>query len=223
MRAKGPPAPSCGNAPSTGGMKVTRHQMSHTLSRRVCGTFVRGTALGRRGDLGRRGFGRRAGLERRTDLLRGCAPAPLLGMASCLSKPRCPKRGLLDFGALMRPGWLGRSPQRGWYWATPTPEQLCRTPCPVGCAAHLFGEQRLGGAAIWDAVDSDGRLELGGGLICFGGCARAAPPGPRLSTGTASPAPRGIAWCLSRPRCRSAGCRIFGAPMRAGVVWEGLR
>ena len=28
---------------------------------------------------------------------------------------------------------------------------------------------------MWDAVDSGGGLELGGGLICFGGCAPGTP------------------------------------------------
>ena len=39
----------------------------------------------------------------------------------------------------------------------------------------MFAEQRLGGGAIWDAVDSGGGLELGGGPICFGGCAPGTP------------------------------------------------
>ena len=42
-------------------------------------------------------------------------------------------------------------------------------------ATCLFAEQRLGGGPIWEALDSDGGLELDGGLICFGGCAPGTP------------------------------------------------
>ena len=44
----------------------------------------------------------------------GAAPrAPLWGMAWCWSRPRCPKREVLDLSALLRAGWFGEV-ARGW-------------------------------------------------------------------------------------------------------------
>ena len=57
----------------------------------------------------------------------------------------------------------------------PPQRNTLRTPRTPGWATYSFGGPRLGGGVIWDAVDSRGGLELGGGPICFGGCAPGTP------------------------------------------------